>query len=152
MEELNKVGDQLRKNCRLVAQNYADEDATELPTKSPTVSRFFRRVPLVSVTLSITAPLTDMVPYTRDISQAYIQSQTFLERDIYKRATKELGLPDGFVLNVMKPLYGIPEYVLRWYFTYITHNLETLKMCLTRADPCALTRRTNVNLYGMILL
>lgn len=64
--------------------------------------------------------------YTRDITLAYVQSHTPLERDVYIRTPTELGLGPGQVLKVVKPLYGNPESGLLWYLTYLAHHLEVL--------------------------
>ena len=51
--------------------------------------------------------------YLRDISQAYVQSTTLLNRDFYIRPPYELaccfGLKDDQILKVVKPLYGVPK-------------------------------------------
>lgn len=147
VDELKMVGDNERKKSRLVAQNYSDDDASSIATKAPTVQRFSKRA-----TLSISASIPTMVPYTRDITQAYIQSHTELERTMYIRATKDLGLPDGYVLQVEKTLYGIPESGLNWYLTYLSHHLETLEMSRAKADPCVIFKGSHGILDGLILL
>ena len=100
VDELKKVGDRLRKKSRLVAQNYADDGAASIATKAPTVQRFSQRV-----ALSLAASMPPLEAYTRDITQAYIQSHTQLERDVHIRAPNELGLPPDYALKVVKPLY-----------------------------------------------
>ena len=148
VDELKKVGCMLKKKSRLVAQNYTDDEATAIPTKAPTVQRISQRV-----ALCIAASMSSMNMYTRDITQAYIQSHTQLERDVYIRAPKEMELPPGYIIKVVKPLYGIPESGLHWYLTYLTHHLDTLRMTRTRSDPCILIRRTKDGaLDGLILL
>jgi len=47
--------------------------------------------------------------YSRDITQAYIQSLTTLNRDFFIHPLLELSLQPGSILQVLKPLYGIPE-------------------------------------------
>ena len=93
-----------------------------------------------------------MNKYTRDITQAYIQSRSQLEREVYIRAPTELGLEPCYVLHVVKPLYGIPESGLHWYLTYLAHHLGTLHMFRSKCDPCVLIRRSNNTLDGLILL
>lgn len=94
----------------------ADEDATSSDTKAPTAQGLSQRV-----ALSIDAPLPNLIPYTQDITQEYFQSHTDLEREVNIRAPRELGLPPGFVVKVLKPLYGIPESGLHWYLTYLSN-------------------------------
>ena len=83
VDEIKKVGKGLRKKSRLVAQNYADNDAASIATKAPTVQRFSQRV-----ALSIAASLPTLVPYVRDVTQAYVQAHTNLERRVFIRAPK----------------------------------------------------------------
>lgn len=46
VDELKKVGSNLKKKSRLIAQNYADEGANTISTKAPTVQRLLQRVSL----------------------------------------------------------------------------------------------------------
>ena len=47
--------------------------------------------------------------YLRDISQAYIQLDIKLCRDLYIKPPIELKIAHNIVLKVIKPLYRIPE-------------------------------------------
>ncbi|KHJ31246.1 hypothetical protein EV44_g0287 [Erysiphe necator] len=47
--------------------------------------------------------------YVRDISQAYVQSSTHLNRDFFVKPPTELQMDEGSILRIVKPLYGIPE-------------------------------------------
>lgn len=118
VDDLKKVVDSFKEKSRLVAQNCADEDvtatATATATKAQTVQRFSQ-----SVALSIEVSLPELIPYTRYIIQAYIQSHTDLEGQVYIRAQKELGLQPSFVLPVVKAVHGIPESGLHWYLIYL---------------------------------
>lgn len=147
VDEIKKAGKGLRKKSRFVAQNYADGGASYIPTKAPTVQRYSPRT-----ALSVAASDPDLDPFLRVIIQAYIQSLSKLERRIFIRAPKEMDLPEGYVLEVVKPLYGIPESGLHWYMSYLTHHLESLNMVKSKVDPCVLIKRTNDKLTGMILL
>lgn len=99
---------------RLVARNYGDKDVAIGATKAPTVQRFSQRL-----MFAISTSYPNTAPFLPDISQAYPQSETFIRWDVYIRPTTEMKDNAGSVLNVMKPLYGIPESVLHWYLTYI---------------------------------
>ena len=120
---------------RLVAQNYRDKAATEISTKSPTISRMGIRMVLATGSL-----FEEHRPYTRDISQAYVQSKYKLERLVYLRAPKEMGLRDDEVLRARKPLYGIPESGLYWFVTYQQHYVDKLGMQAGTVDKCLLHR------------
>ena len=147
IDELKRSGSGTRKKSRLVAQNYQDVDAGKISTKAPTVNRFSQRLLLA---LAPSIPKTRV--FSRDITQAYVQSNTKLERQVYIKAPKEMGLPDGWVLKIMKPLYGIPESGLHWYLTYLDHHLNELNMKRTRTDPCVLVKHRDGTLDGFIVL
>lgn len=70
--------DKLKKKSRLVAHNYADDGACSVATKSPIVQLFSQRF-----ALSIAASIPKLRSYTLYLTQAYIQSPSELERDVY---------------------------------------------------------------------
>lgn len=76
--------------------------------------------------------------YTRDISQAYTQSTSKLARDVYIYAAQEIELPQGTILKVVRPLYGIPEAGTHWFRTYHNHHTLNLKMTPSTFDSCLL--------------
>jgi hypothetical protein len=86
--------------------------------------------------------------YLRDISQAYVQSSTHLNRDFFIRPPPELGLHEGLILKVIKPLYGVPEAGNHWFNTYHRHHIEELRMDQSTYDPCLLY--TNRNGFGVV--
>jgi hypothetical protein len=59
--------------------------------------------------------------YLRDISQAYIQSTTLLNRDFYVNPPRELAkllnLKDNSVLKIVKPLFSVSEAENHWFKT-----------------------------------
>lgn len=132
---------------RLVAQNFRDRGALSLPTKSPTISRAAQRL-----TIALASSLPAMKSFIRDISQAYVQSETRLERPVYVRALSEMGLGPDKVLLVTKPLYGIPESDLHWFITYHDHHTKELVMNSTRGDSCLLYKRDESGLSGITAL
>lgn len=78
---------------RLVAQNFRDLGAAAIATKAPTVSRLGQRL-----VLCLAACFQQHISYLRDISQAYVQATSNLERAVYLRAPKEMHLEDDEVL------------------------------------------------------
>lgn len=108
-------------------------------TQSPTIQRASQRL-----ILCITALLQgeDMRLYSRDITQAYVQSTTKLNRDFYTRIPPELAealsVPNGTVVKVVRPLYGIPESGNHWFKTYHEHHVKELEMNQSTYDPCLL--------------
>lgn len=135
IDEIKRAGQGQRRKSRLVAQNYSDEAATTIATRAPTVQRSSQRL-LLSLAISVDG----MTAFSRDITQAYIQSDRNLERDVFIKAPSELNLPIDTVLKVVRPLYGIPESELHWYLTYLDHHTVRLKMKRTTIDPCMLVK------------
>jgi hypothetical protein len=130
----------MRLKSRLVAQNFRDSASREIPTKAPTVSRFAERM-----VFCISAMHANSDAYIRDVTQAYLQASSELERNVYLRPAPEMGLTPDLVLRAVKPLYGIPESGLHWFLTYSKHHVEKLNMQQCTVDPCLLYTRAK---YG----
>lgn len=88
---------------RLVIQGYNDSAKSEVLTQSPTIQRSSQRL------LFPIALIKGLDFYTRDITQAYIQSKTSLSRNIFVTPPVELNQPPNVLLKILKPLYGIAE-------------------------------------------
>lgn len=63
-----------------------------------------------------------------------------------------MGLPEVTYLQAVKPLYGIPESVIHWYLTYISHHLDFLGMRSSLSDPCVLLWRSVEGPCRLIML
>jgi hypothetical protein len=121
---------------RLVVQGYNDHGKREILTQAPTIQRSSQRILICAALIK-----PDVSVYTRDISQAYTQSATDLQREIYIRAPVEMGLPHGTTLRVNRPLYGVPEAGNHWFLTYQTHHIQKLGLTTSTYDPCLLYRK-----------
>ena len=135
------VTDKAFEKSRLVVQAYNDQGKDLVLTQSPTIQRVSQRIilalaPGLQQTRSVTL-------YLRDISQAYVQSNTYLSRDIFIRPPPELNLQPGAILRVVKPLYGVPEAGNHWFKTYHQHHVRKLKMDQSTYDPCLLYTLSN---------
>ena len=55
----------------------------------------------------------DIRVYLRDITQAYVQAKSSLNRDFYihppLELSSELGIAEEAILKVIKPLYSVPK-------------------------------------------
>ncbi|RFU26353.1 hypothetical protein B7463_g9983, partial [Scytalidium lignicola] len=84
---------------------------------------------------------------------AYMQSTTLLNRDFYVRPppelTEQLGLREGSILRVVKPLYGVPEAGNHWFQTYHSHHVEALAMKPSTYDPCLLYSTEPFGVVGL---
>ena len=76
----------------------------------------------------------------RDISQAYVQSNSRLSRNFFVNPNADirrvLGLGDDKLLRIIKPLYVIPEAGNHWFSTYSRHHIEILHMKPSTYDAC----------------
>jgi hypothetical protein len=117
---------------RLVIQAYRDDGKKAVLTQSPTIQRVSQRLILCL------ALYADLGICTRDITQAYTQSKSQLARDFYVRPPQELHLPDGVLLKVLLPLYGVPEAGTHWFRTYHEHHTTKLGLQQSSYDPCFL--------------
>lgn len=116
VDEIKNIGTAAAfEKFRLVVQAYNDHDKEMVLTQAPTIQRMSQRLILA---LSAINPQYGL--YLRDISQAYVQSTTPLNRQFYIRPPAELGLPRDSILKVIKPLYGVPEAGAHW-FNYVPY-------------------------------
>jgi hypothetical protein len=91
----------------LVVQVYNDANKTTVLTESPTIQRCSQRL-----LLCLAAYMKDSKLYLCDVTQAYTQLTTLLNRDLYVRPSPELATAYGsIILKVIRPLYGIPKQV-----------------------------------------
>ncbi|KAI0996966.1 hypothetical protein K3495_g11217 [Podosphaera aphanis] len=118
---------------RLVVQAYNDAEKKSVLTQAPTIQRASQRLLLCFAMM-----IPNIKVAFRDISQAYTQSNTSLERNIFVRPVPELGLPSNTLLRIARPLYGIPEAGTHWFNTYQKHHIEKLFMQASTFDSCLL--------------
>jgi len=79
VDEIKNAGtDKAFEKSRLVVQAYNDHEKELVLTQSPTIQRVSQRL-----VLALSAILPDASLYLRDISQAYVQSNTRLNRDFF---------------------------------------------------------------------
>jgi hypothetical protein len=148
-EVKHKGTEQELMKSRLVVQAYNDDSKHAVLTQSPTIQRISQRV-ILSVA-AMTSKTTGL--FLRDISQAYVQSTTLLNRDFYVNPPRELAerlnLTDDSVLKVVKPLYGVPEAGNHWFKTYHSHHTNELAMEQSTYDPCLLYSNQPFGVVGL---
>ena len=135
---------------RLIVQGHSDEEKRSILTQSPTIQRVSQRLlaaiaPGLDVMLGITIEL-------RDVTQAYPQSKTLLQRDVFARLPKELvhRYPPNTIMKVILPLYGLAESGVHWWTTYHQHHQERLGMQTSTFDPCLLVSNGTAESFGMV--
>jgi hypothetical protein len=93
---------------RLMMQAFKDQNKTLVLTQSLIIQRISQRL-----ILCLTVMFSHMKLYLRDITQAYVQSATSLNRDFYVQSSSELiklmRISDKCILKVIKPLYEMLE-------------------------------------------
>lgn len=72
--------------------------------------------------------MPDVTALRRDIIQADIKIPQNQERMVFIQAPVAMDLPRNMVLQVVRPLYGMPESGLHWYLTYLDHHITCLGM------------------------
>lgn len=124
---------------RLVVQAYNDSGKKTILTQSPTIQQVRQRL-----ILCLAVSIKGLDIYLHDISQAYTQSHTSLTCEFYVRPPQELNLPQGVLLKILRPLYGILEAGTHWFRTYHNHHIEKLNLQQASYDPCLLfTTKSN---------
>lgn len=135
---------------RLVIQAFNDKEKHIVLTQSPTIQRVSQRIILCIAMMTL---LVQTNLYLRDITQAYVQANTELNRLFFIRPPPELilamGINNDDILQVILPLYGIPEAGNHWFKTYHTHHLEELSMEQSTYDPCLLYSTEPFGVVGL---
>jgi hypothetical protein len=123
----------LFEKSRLVVQAHHDSGKKQVLTQAPTIQRASQQL-----ILCLAAYFTERNLYIQDISQAYVQSKSLLNRQFYVKPPRELDLRQGNILRVLRPLYNVPKAGTHWYRTYHAHYINKLKLLTSAYDPCLL--------------
>lgn len=88
----------------------------------------------------------------RDITQAYTQATTRLQRLIVARLPKEIEAkyPADSLLLIEGALYGIPEAGVHWFGTYQPHHKDKLHIESSTYDPCLLISTQGGDDFGLV--
>ncbi|CCE32582.1 uncharacterized protein CPUR_06442 [Claviceps purpurea 20.1] len=138
---------------RLVVQGHNDDGKWDILTQSPTVQRASIRL-LLALAPALMGNMKKAMIWVRDVTQAYVQSQTKLNRIVLARIPKHIAhrYPPGSVMLIVSPLYGVAESGTHWWATYSTHHLEKLLMKTSTYDPCLLIASDRTNCFGMVAM
>lgn len=149
-EVKGKATPQPYEKSRLVIQGYGDEDKREILTQSPTIQRVSQRLILALAPSFFRHG--DFVLWLRDITQAYTQSTSDLERTILAKLPAQIRdqYPEDTVMLVIKPLYGIAEAGTHWWVTYYNHHRKKLEMVTSTYDPCLLISSPTNAEFGIV--
>ena len=152
VDEVKNAGtDKAYEKSRLVVQAYNDQEKDLVLTQSPTIQRVSQR--LIVCLAAMLQDNNNIKLYLRDITQAYVQSTSELNRDFYIQPPLELisllGAKSDCIVKVMKPLYGVPEAGNHWFAIYHTHHKEKLGMTKSTYDSCLFFRSEPLGIVGM---
>ncbi len=117
---------------RLMIQTYNDHDKTFILTQSFIIQRMSQRIILV-----LTAIIKHNL-YLKNITQTYVQSKIFLNRQFFIRSSFELDLSKNSILRVVKSLYEMLETETHWLNTCQKHHKKKLLMIELIFDFCLL--------------
>lgn len=118
VDKVRSTGEKKSRLC-VAACNGQDHG---LLTGVPTVKRMYLRL------LSAIAVSAEIGLFTRDVSKAFVQSDSTLQLPVYMQPLKEMPVPAGKILKVVKPLYVMPESPMHWYKTYLAYHRIQLGM------------------------
>jgi hypothetical protein len=106
VDEIKHSGtSQAYEKSRLVVQAFNNHEKTLVLTQVFTIQRMSQRIILV-----IAASTSENHHlYLRDITQAYTQSKSLLNRMFFIRSSLDLGLSDDTILRVLKSLYDVSK-------------------------------------------
>ena len=137
VREVKNKTTNLYEKLRLVIQAYNNYRKEVILTQSPTIQRASQRI---IVALALTLLKHKISLWLRDITQAYVQSATFLQRQILAKLLKEIEhlYPKDTIIVVVKPLYGIAEAGTHWWSTYSKHHKNKLQIETSTYDACLL--------------
>lgn len=121
IDMLKQSHDENRRKSRLISQNYGTKAQGVYPQR-PLQSNFFTHRTILRISPSIPHARA----FTRDNTQAYVQSEKQLEHPVYIQQPREMCQPPNIVWKVIRPLYFIAESGLHRYLTYLQHHVERL--------------------------
>lgn len=134
---------------RHVIQGYGDVEKATLLTQSPTVQRCSQRL-MMALMASLRKKGYEI--WSRDIAQAYTHSATGLTRKILAYLPKEMvsKYPEGTIIEVLKPLYGLAESGTHWWATYHDFHINQLSIVTSTYDLCLLVSESADDHFGIV--
>jgi hypothetical protein len=113
---------------RLVVQIFENQNKILVLTQSSIIQRVSQRL---IICLAITFS-SSMKLYLRDITQAYVQFRSILNRDFYVQSLSKLiklmRISTDCILKVIKSLYDVSKAGNHWSKTYHDHHIDKLEM------------------------
>jgi hypothetical protein len=116
---IKSANENIRYKARLVVQDHLDSEKGLIVPQAPTLSHTSMRI-----VLSIAA-LHGWHIWAKDVTMAYLQSESPLSRSVYIRPPKNPAFVteqcSNRLLKVFKPLYGLVDSGSYWFATYTSY-------------------------------
>jgi hypothetical protein len=128
--------------ARLVLGGHRDRDKSRVVHSATTLKQSSVRL------LLALAGMLDFDIWSTDITQAYLQSSSNLQREIFVRPDV-LELDENQLLQVVKPLYGLSDSGDYWNETLTDHHLQDLSMEKATGDFSLFFCRAMGKLVGL---
>jgi Reverse transcriptase (RNA-dependent DNA polymerase) len=114
----------------------------------PEKNRIVSNAPIVfhaSIRILISFAAIKVYPvWTRDATQAFLQSKDTFSRDLYARLSLELrSVFKGYVLKMLKPLYGTKDAGKYWNAAHSGDWKQKVGVTSSTLDPCFMTATCN---------
>ena len=144
----NKGSDKEKAKARYVAQGHRDKEKPYIVHNITTL-----RQSSVKIVVSTSAVMNFRI-FSHDVTQAYLQSDEGLSREIYLRPRKEdlkfFGIHDGQLLQLIRAFYGVTDAGDYWGVTFDKHVKQDLEMEPTEVDPSLYIKKSNGQLSGLL--
>jgi hypothetical protein len=115
-------------NARFVCQGHKDRERNYIIHTATTLKQSSTRL------ISAVAALGGYKIWSDDVHQAYLQADKPLGRRVFLRPPAELKIANNTYLELLKPLYGIPESGDLLHATF-SEYLKSLGMKTLATDP-----------------
>jgi Reverse transcriptase (RNA-dependent DNA polymerase) len=136
LKHFDTIGEEA-KAC-LIIQGCQDAEKNRIVSNPPTVSHASIRI-LISLSANKDYPV-----WTKDATQAFLLSKDTFSRDLYARLPLELrSVFKGYVLKMLKPLYGTKEAGTYWKAAYSGDWKQKVGATSSTLDPCFMTATWN---------
>lgn len=139
----NTGTDQELYKARFVVQGYRDKLNTSLVHDATTCRPQSARL-LIGL-----AAIFGFTVFSTDVTQAYLQSNQELQREVFLNAPPELHLNHDQLLKLLKPLYGLPDSGDYWARTMKHHLVQQMGMTPTLGDKSFFFKHIRDELHGL---
>ncbi len=87
---------------------------------------------------------------TEGISQAYLQSSSELLPEVYLKPNRQIKIPAGYKLKLLRPLYGLADSGDYWHATFAQYLTHDLGMNDLSSDMSLFFRRARGQVPGLL--